>query len=55
MAPEISEKLATYYGVPADLISLAQGEVPADIVEIILDHPEAIDELRRRYGPTSSG
>ncbi len=55
LAPEVSEKLATYYGVPADLISLAQGEVPADIVEIILNHPEAMSDLRRRYGPGSSG
>ncbi|STZ24060.1 Uncharacterised protein [Mycolicibacterium aichiense] len=54
MGPEISDKLASYYGVPADVISIARGEVPADVVEIILSNPEAITELRRRYGPASS-
>jgi transcriptional regulator with XRE-family HTH domain len=49
IGPAVSERLSTYYGVTADLISLAQGEVPADILEILLAHPEAIDDLRRRY------
>ena len=49
IARDVSDRLSNYYGVTADVISLAQGEVPADIVQILLAHPEAIDELRARY------
>ena len=43
------ERLATYYGVPAEIIALAQGEVPEDIVRILQEHPEGLDDLRSRY------
>jgi transcriptional regulator with XRE-family HTH domain len=55
IAPEISAKLSSYYGVPADLISLANGEIPADVVEILLAHPDAIYELRKRYAREGTG
>ncbi|WP_102144712.1 helix-turn-helix domain-containing protein [Mycobacterium hubeiense] len=55
IAPEVSRRLSSYYGVPTDLISLAQGEVPEDILEILCAHPESLDELRQRYGSKSSG
>lgn len=54
LAPEMTERLSAYYGVPADVLFLAQGDVPTDIVQILRAHPEAIDHLRRRYGPESS-
>lgn len=44
------EKLASYYGVPAEIIALAQGEVPGDIVSILQLHPEELDRLRAEYG-----
>lgn len=50
IGPEVSERLSSYYGVPADIICLAQGDVPADIVQIFRAHPEEIEHLRRRYG-----
>lgn len=50
IGPEVSERLSSYYGVPADIISLAQGDVPPDIVQILRTHPEEIEHLRRRYG-----
>ncbi|WP_370107489.1 helix-turn-helix domain-containing protein [Nocardioides sp.] len=49
LAPEVSERLSTYYGVSTDVIALAQGEVPADVIRILQAHPEAITELRHRY------
>lgn len=55
IAPEMSQKLSSYYGVPTDLICLAQGDVPIDIVEILRSHPESLDDLRQRYGPKLSG
>lgn len=55
IAPDMSRKLSSYYGVPADLICLAQGDVPMDILEILCAHPESMDDLRQRYGPKLSG
>ncbi len=49
IAPDVSERLSAYYGVNADIISLAQGEVPSDILQILLSHPELMDELRTQY------
>lgn len=45
---EVVRKAADYYGInPADL---APPELPADVVRILLDHPEVVEELRSRYG-----
>lgn len=49
LTPGVSERLSSYYGVSADVVVLAQGEVPVDIVRILQAHPEAIEELRQRY------
>jgi transcriptional regulator with XRE-family HTH domain len=47
---EVAKRAADYYGVdPADLAPQA---LPADVLRILSDHPEAIEELRARYGPT---
>ncbi|BBY87832.1 hypothetical protein MTOK_36140 [Mycolicibacterium tokaiense] len=54
LAPEVTKRLSSYYGVSADVIWLAQGDVPADIVEILRAHPDAIAHLRERYGPEST-
>lgn len=43
------ERLANYYGVSAEIIALAQGEVPQDIVRILQRHPDELDGLRARY------
>lgn len=55
IARDVSERLSSYYGVNADIISLAQGEVPSDILQILLSHPEVMDELRAQYKDGSSG
>lgn len=46
----VSERLSEYYGVSAEIIALAQGEVPGDIVRIFQEHPEELRRLRDRYG-----
>jgi transcriptional regulator with XRE-family HTH domain len=53
IAHEVTERLSSYYGVPADIIRLAHGGVPADIVQILRAHPEAIEYLRERFGRES--
>lgn len=44
----VLERAADYYGIPtADLLPTG---VPPDVAAILREHPEAVDELRRRYG-----
>jgi transcriptional regulator with XRE-family HTH domain len=50
LAPEVSERLSDYYGVPSETLSLARGEVPLDILQILREHPDEIERLRSQYG-----
>ena len=50
LALEVSERLSEYYGVPSEIIALARGEVPTDIVRIFQEHPEELGRLRAHYG-----
>ncbi|MCG6568084.1 helix-turn-helix transcriptional regulator [Tessaracoccus sp. ZS01] len=50
LAAELSERLSEYYGIPAERISLAQGEIPPDIVRILQKHPEELTRLRAQHG-----
>ncbi len=47
---DLQLKAARYYDVPEDEVLLASGGLPPDIVAILRTHPEAIQELRNRYG-----
>ncbi len=47
---ELQDRASDYYGVPRELMHLAAGDLPEDVVEILRKHPEAIDDLRHRYG-----
>lgn len=42
-------RLSAYYEVPAEVIDLARGQAPADIVKILQAHPEEIKRLREMY------
>src|SRR5665647_1765251 len=44
----VTQRAADYYEVPREALSLAQGAVPDDVLEILARHPEAVDELRRK-------
>jgi transcriptional regulator with XRE-family HTH domain len=55
MGPDMPAKLASYYGVSPDLISLAHGEVPTDVLLILQDHPELLDMIRQQFGRGSAG
>lgn len=44
-----AEKLAQYYSVSAEIIELARGQAPPDIVAILREHPEEIRRLREKY------
>jgi hypothetical protein len=49
MSPGTSRKLADYYGISPELIELADGRVPDDIVKILQEHPGEITRLRETY------
>lgn len=42
-------RLSSYYDVPAEIIDLARGQAPADIVRILQAHPEEVVRLRELY------
>jgi len=48
-ASDTAERLAGFYGIEPDLLSLAEGIVPQDIVKILQEHPHEISNLRRKY------
>ena len=52
---ELGSRLAGIYGVPPEMLNLFNGQIPADIVEIMQMHPHLIDDLRKRYGGRQSG
>lgn len=41
-------RLSGYYAAEPDEIYLAAGRLPPDVVELLLQHPEEIQELRER-------
>lgn len=47
---DLERKIASYYGVSPDTLALADGRLPADVVEILLTHPQEVERLRSKYG-----
>ncbi len=47
---QLLRRVASYYDVSAELLALAEGNLPADIVEIIQARPDLIELLRSEYG-----
>jgi transcriptional regulator with XRE-family HTH domain len=50
LSASVRDRLAAHYDVHPDVLRMASNEVPLDVVEILRRHPEAIGELRERYG-----
>jgi len=46
---DLRRRAASYYAVSADELSVASGELPEDIVKILLANESLIAELRERY------
>jgi transcriptional regulator with XRE-family HTH domain len=49
-SPDLQQRAARYYDVPSEVLGLAEGRVPSDIVEILRDHPELLEKIRAEYG-----
>jgi transcriptional regulator with XRE-family HTH domain len=49
LGADVSERIAHYYGVPAEVVALSSGDVPDDVVRILQTHPELIERLRAEY------
>jgi transcriptional regulator with XRE-family HTH domain len=47
---ELRRRAAHYYGVDEDSVTLDEGRVPDDIIQILQEHPEVLAELRGRFG-----
>ena len=45
----LPERMAQYYGVSSDVIALAEGRVPEDILLILAEHPGELELLRDKY------
>lgn len=50
VADAVAAKLTDYYQVSAEVLDLARGVTPSDILEILSRHPEEILRLRATYG-----
>ncbi|GAA5090733.1 hypothetical protein GCM10025760_16780 [Microbacterium yannicii] len=50
IADSTARRMSTYYSVPTEIVDLARGQAPADVVAILQRHPEEIDRLREKYG-----
>ena len=46
---DLRDRAADYYGYSPELIDLAQGRLPDDIMEILQRHPGLLEELRSRF------
>lgn len=46
----LRDRVTDYYDADPDFLAAASGAMPPDVVQILAAHPEAIEELRRRYG-----
>ncbi len=51
----VGRRLAAYYNIPLELLDLLEGRIPPDVVQILIDHPEEIGILRRKYGSDEAG
>jgi transcriptional regulator with XRE-family HTH domain len=46
----VLDRAANYYDIPRASFPSANGDLPADIVAILTEHPELVIKLRRDYG-----
>ncbi|MEU3768073.1 helix-turn-helix transcriptional regulator [Amycolatopsis keratiniphila] len=47
--PGMAKRVADYYGISSELIELADGRVPSDIVRILQRNPDELQRLREKY------
>lgn len=55
LADGLPERMAEYYGVSSDIISLADGRVPDDVLRILAEHPDELERLRAKYAAERHG
>jgi transcriptional regulator with XRE-family HTH domain len=49
-SPQLLRRAAEYYEVPEEDLALAEGKLPADVVDILVTHPDLIERIRSEYG-----
>lgn len=45
----LCDRAESLYGLDSDTVALSTGQVPADVVEILRQHPELLGEIRARH------
>jgi transcriptional regulator with XRE-family HTH domain len=50
VSENLTERVINYYDVDPDRVYLAAAQLPPDIVELLLAHPEELSSIRRRLG-----
>ena len=50
LSGSLGERVSDYYDVDPDMVEIAAGRLPRDIVSMLLAHPEEFRTLRERYG-----
>jgi transcriptional regulator with XRE-family HTH domain len=46
----ILDRASRYYSIDREKLELARGDIPGDVVRILIDNPAVLEELRSRYG-----
>ncbi len=46
----LQKQLGEYYGLRGDEVTLAVGDIPADVIEILRRRPDLVERLRADYG-----
>lgn len=49
ISTQIVARAADYYGLDAELLLLAEGRLPDDVVSIFRENPWLVEELRTRF------
>jgi transcriptional regulator with XRE-family HTH domain len=52
---QLQQRASEHYEVKADILYLAAGYVPPDVIAILREHPELLEKLRGEYGSGSAG
>lgn len=51
VSDQVLERASRYYDVSLEELERTRGELPSDVVALLLNNPDIIDDLRTRYGP----
>ena len=51
---DLTHRVADYYGTTTEFIEMSRGQLPPDVVEILLANPDLVRQLRETYGEVAT-